>query len=127
MRATLARSMLIGGAAALLVLSLQGPIAHIAFALIDASADVEGHAHTYFAIRIWSAPATLATYSLIGWFVGMQNTRAPLYLLVAGNSLNIVLDLILAVGFDLRVAGVALGQPRCRVEHRWVRPVAGAP
>lgn len=107
MRATLARSMLIGGAAALLVLSLQGPIAHIAFALIDASADVEGHAHTYFAIRIWSAPATLATYSLIGWFVGMQNTRAPLYLLVAGNSLNIVLDLILAVGFDLRVAGVA--------------------
>lgn len=107
MRATLARSMLIGGGAALLVLALQVPIAQIAFTLVDASTDVERHARTYVAIRIWSAPATLATYSIIGWFVGMQNTRAPLYLLLAGNGLNIALDLILAVGLDLRVAGVA--------------------
>jgi MATE family multidrug resistance protein len=49
-----------------LLIALQWPIHRIAFALLGASAEVEGLAGGYFDVRIWSAPATLANYVLFG-------------------------------------------------------------
>lgn len=50
---------------------------------------------SYCQIRMLAAPATLVNYVLIGWFVGRQNTRIPLLLMVTLNALNIIFDLIL--------------------------------
>ncbi len=81
----------------------------LAFALywLPGSAPVEHYAAEYFLIRIWSAPASLMNYVLIGWFLGMQYARGPLYLLLVVNISNIVLDLWLVLGLEMSVAGVA--------------------
>ena len=106
-RATLARALLIALVLALALLALQGPIGWLAFYLVEPSEAVAGEGMRYFFIRIWGAPAALANVALVGWFIGMQNTRAALVLLLAVNGINIVLDLVLVLGFGLAVAGAA--------------------
>lgn len=107
LRAILGRAFLIGGAVALLVVTLQWPIAWAAFTLVDPSAEVSALGREYFFIRVWSAPAALGNIALIGWFIGMQNTRAPMTLLLVVNGVNIVLDLVFVLGLEMAVAGVA--------------------
>ncbi len=106
-RATLARALLIALVLALALLALQGPIGWLAFYLVEPSEAVAGEGIRYFFIRIWGAPAALANIALVGWFIGMQNTRAALVLLLTVNGINIVLDLVLVLGFGLAVAGAA--------------------
>ena len=106
--ATLARALLIALVLAAALLALQGPIGWLAFYLVEPSEAVAGEGMRYFFIRIWGAPATLTNIALVGWFIGLQNTRAALaLLLLTVNGINIVLDLVLVLGFDLAVAGVA--------------------
>jgi len=62
----------------------------------------------YCQIRLFSAPATLFNYVLVGWFVGNQNTRVPLLLMVMLNICNIVLDLILVWRLGFGSAGAAV-------------------
>ena len=107
LRATLARPLLLAAVLGAGLILLQAPIAVLAFLLIDASTMVEDLAQQYYAIRIWSAPATLANFAMIGWLLGMQRARAVLLLQVTLNSINIVLDLLFVVGFGWGIAGVA--------------------
>ncbi len=106
-RLILYRALVLGAAIALLILVLQALIAWAAFRLIDASAAVETLADVYFSIRIWGAPATLANYAILGWFLGLQNARIPLALQVFTNGVNILLDLWFVLGLGWGVAGVA--------------------
>ena len=106
-RATLARALLIALALAVALLALQGPIGWLAFYLVEPSEAVASEGMRYYFIRIWGAPAALANVALVGWFIGMQNTRAALALLLTVNGINIVLDLVLVLGFGLAVAGAA--------------------
>ncbi len=106
-RASLARAMLIALVLSAGILALQWPLAWIAFQLFEASAEVETLAQSYFAIRIWGAPAALANYALLGWFMGMQRMRAALGLQVFMNALNIVLDLWFVLDLGWGVEGVA--------------------
>jgi len=108
LRAIFARAMVLVAIFALLLWVLQTGIRELSFWLLEASNQVETAAIVYFDIRIWSAPATLATYVLIGWFLGMQDARSPLYILLLVNVSNMVLDLFFVLGLDMGVAGVAL-------------------
>ena len=94
-------------AAALLV--LQYPIERLAFWLIGTSGDVERHAVAYFRICIWGAPAVLSMYCFQGWFVGMQNSRIPMYASMVVTVVNIVCSLAFVFGLGMGVAGVAAG------------------
>ena len=105
--ATLARALLVAAVLATALLALQGPIGRLAFHLIEPSAAVAAEGTVYFTIRILGAPAALANIALVGWFIGMQNTRAALALLLTANGLNIVLDLVLVAVFEMAVTGVA--------------------
>ncbi len=69
------RALLLAGVLGLSLLALSPLISHIAFWAIDASADVEREAQTYFAIRIWSAPFALANYAVLGWLIGIGAMR----------------------------------------------------
>jgi MATE family multidrug resistance protein len=107
LRIALGQALIVAVAIAAALLLLQGPLARAAFALLGAEQDVTHYAQQYFSIRIWSAPATLANYALVGWFIGLQNARVPLYIALAVNVTNIVLDVVLVAGFGFKVAGVA--------------------
>ncbi len=107
-RAILTRSLLIAAALGLTVIILQRPIGAVAFSLLEASAEVEANGEAYFAIRVWSAPAALGNYVVLGWFLGLQNAKIPLALQLFLNGLNIVLDLIFVLVLGWQVEGVAL-------------------
>ena len=107
-RATLLRAMALAVVLGLLLILLQVPIAWLAFALLDASAEVEGLAQSYYAIRIWSAPFALANYVVLGWLLGQQKAGLVLVVQLALNGTNIVLDLLFVVGFGWGIEGVAL-------------------
>jgi len=105
--ATLSRALLLALFIAAGILALQQPIATLAFNLLDASPQTERYGREYFHVRIFSAPATLATYACIGWFIGMQNTRIPLYLTLLINTINIILDFVFVWQLKWNVIGVA--------------------
>lgn len=107
-RLVLLQSLLVASGIATLLLLLQRPLGHLAFSLIAPGGDVASAAWTYFSVRIWSAPATLATYALMGWFIGLQNARAPLLIVLVVNVLNIVLALLFVPVLGMKTEGVAL-------------------
>ncbi|MBT8144428.1 MAG: MATE family efflux transporter [Gammaproteobacteria bacterium] len=90
------------------LLALQWPIGTAAMALINPAPDVATEARTYFDIRIWSAPAALTNFALVGWFIGMHNGRAPLIMMIITNVINIALDFYFVVGLGMTADGVAL-------------------
>jgi MATE family multidrug resistance protein len=108
LRVSLGQALLVSLLIAIALLALQVPLGRIALNLIGAEADVATYASQYFSIRIWSAPGTLANYVLIGWFLGLQNARVPLYIFLTVNLTNIVLDLLFVLQFGMKVDGVAL-------------------
>ena len=108
LRVSLGQALIVSLLIALALLALQVPIGHIALELIGAEGDVERFAAEYFSIRIWSAPGTLANFVLIGWFLGLQNARVPLYIFLTINLTNIVLDLFFVLQLGMKVDGVAL-------------------
>ena len=105
----LVQAVSVGLFSALAMLILQYPIERLAFRLLDASAEVEQYAVTYFRICIWGAPAVLAQYGFTGWFIGMQNSRYPMYIAIVMNVINIVCSSCFVFLFGMKVEGVALG------------------
>ncbi len=105
--ALLTRALMIGFAGGAAVIALQLPIFWGAFRVAPASAEVEGLAREYLAIRVWSAPAMIAIFGLTGWLIAQERTRAVLAIQVLMNGVNIVLDLWFVLGLDWGVAGVA--------------------
>lgn len=109
MVAALGRALLVAALAGASMIVLQWPIRETAFALLEASDAVEGLGRSYFDIRIWAAPATLANYALLGWFIGLGRTDIALVLQLLLNLTNIVLDLWFVLGLGWGVPGVAAG------------------
>jgi MATE family multidrug resistance protein len=107
LKAALGQALVVSLAIAALLIVLQVPIALLSMQLLGPEQDIAVFARQYFDIRIWSAPATLANYGLIGWFIGLQNARVPLYIVLAINVTNIVLDLVFVLLLGMKVEGVA--------------------
>lgn len=107
--AILVRSVIVALGAALILLVLQIPIERIAFYFIKGSESVEHLGRSYFYIRIWAAPATIAMYALTGWLIGMQNTKTPMIIAITINVLNIGFNLLFVKVFHLNADGVAWG------------------
>lgn len=106
---TLLRSLGISFLLAAGLILLQYPIRTVAFHLIDTSPEVRSLATTYFHICIWGAPATLGLYSFTGWFIGMQNSRFPMFIAITQNIVNIAASLFFVFVLHMKVEGVALG------------------
>ena len=81
----LLRAVGVGLFIALCLLLLQYPIRKIAFLLIDATPEVRELATVYFNICVWGAPAVLGFYGFAGWFIGMQNSRFPMFIAITQN------------------------------------------
>lgn len=93
----------------LAIFCLQRPLEWFAHWVIEPSDEVWALAVQYFRIRVWAAPAVLMLFALNGWFVGMQNSRFPLYIAVGQNLINIAISYVLVFYYGMGVEGVALG------------------
>ena len=107
LRQVLLQGLLLAFGFALLLGLLALPLKEFALQLMQPSTQLGNLAENYFHIRLLGLPAALATYALIGWFLGAQNARAPLAILLTTNLLNVALDLWFVVGLEWGVAGAA--------------------
>lgn len=77
------------------------------FRLYAAKGLVLDYCEEYYKIRAFGYPLTLLTFTIFGSFRGLQNTSWAMTISIIGGVLNIVLDYILALHFDMHVAGIA--------------------
>ena len=106
---TLLRAVGVGLLISLGLWILQSPILRGEFVLIDATEEVKRWASLYFNICIWGAPAILGLYGFAGWFIGMQNSRFPMFIAITQNIVNIAASLCFVFVLGMKVEGVALG------------------
>lgn len=104
------RSLAVAGIISAVILLLHPLIMDFAFRYVfDADRIVEDYARQYLSVCIWGVPAVLGSYSFAGWFIGMQNSRIPMFVAVSQNVVNIVCSLCFVFGLGMKVDGVALG------------------
>jgi len=108
LRVSLGQALVVAQIIALTVLLLQSPIGYVAMKLLGADGALRENALEYFSIRVWSAPGTLANFVMVGWFLGLQNARVPLFIFLTINLTNIALDLLFVLVLGMKVDGVAL-------------------
>ena len=103
------RAIAIAIAVAFTLILLQWPISRLSLLIFKGGHEVIQLALTYFFVRIWAAPATLGLYAIKGWFIGMQNSRLPMWIAIFLNCVNIVCSLLFVLVFHWDIKGVALG------------------
>lgn len=108
-RNILLRSLGISVLLAAILIMLQTLIVSIAFLFIDTSTEVKTYASEYFHICIWGAPAVLGLYSFTGWFLGMQNSKYPMFIAITQNIINIAASLFFVKEMGMKIEGVAYG------------------
>jgi MATE family multidrug resistance protein len=89
------------------ILALRAPLISLAIGLLGAGPEVARNAALYCHIRIWSAPAALANYAILGTLLGRQRARTALGLQAAINAVNVIVALWLVMGQHWGVAGIA--------------------
>ncbi len=107
LRQILLQGLLLALGFALLLSVVALPLKGVALQLMQPSAELDDLTREYFHTRLFGLPAALASYALIGWFLGAQNARAPLAMLLTTNLLNVALDLWFVLGLEWGVAGAA--------------------
>lgn len=106
---TLKRYALVAGVLIVLTLLCHPWLIRLGLWLISPPAGAAEQSQLYLSIRMWGVPAIVFNITLLGFFIGMQNTRVSLYSLSVTQVLNILLNVILVFGFDLATAGIAIG------------------
>jgi putative MATE family efflux protein len=77
--------------------------------LFGPGAEVADQATTYLRLAFLGVVPVLVMLAGTGVLRGLQDTRTPLVVAVAGNLANIALNVLLVYGLDLGIAGSALG------------------
>ena len=103
------RSLLLATIIAAALLLFQQGVLYSSSYLLNVGDNYSLFVEQYFSIRIMAAPATLALYSLIGWYFGMQNAIIPMIVTIAINIINILLSLYLVQYWNMGINGVAYG------------------
>jgi MATE family multidrug resistance protein len=90
-----------------LIVVIQKPLISIALSMLSATGEVRRNAAIYCGIRIWSAPAALANYAILGYLLGRQRARSALLLQAFINVVNMALALSLVLWRHWAVSGIA--------------------
>jgi MATE family multidrug resistance protein len=102
------RALAIAVVAGLLLIMLSPLIERWAFDLIGGSAEVRKHGETYFRYRIWSAPAALINFCIMGWFIGQGRTVVTLIVQIFLNVTNMALSVLFVLRLGMTSDGVGL-------------------
>ena len=106
---TLLINLIISMGVALIIILLKPLIYLFIGNFFKTSLETQELINTYLNVRVFSVPAELAIYILVGFYLGIQKTKISSLLIVTLSILNIVLSTILVLSYNLNIFGVALG------------------
>ena len=106
---TLLRNFLIAVIIALLIIAIKPLIYSSIQYCFNTSFETQKLINTYLNVRVFSVPAELSIYILVGFYLGIQKTKISSLLIVVLSTLNIVFSSLLVLSYNLNVFGVALG------------------
>jgi MATE family multidrug resistance protein len=99
------RSLIVAFAVAAFLLVFQTPLRELAFGALSGEAGVEDAGRDYYDARIWGAPAALANFTLVGWFLGRESSKLVLIMTVIGNLANVALNYVFIIRMQWAAAG----------------------
>ena len=106
---TLLRNFIIATGIALIIILLK-PLIYLSIGhFFKTSLETQELINTYLNVRVFSVPAELAIYILVGFYLGIQKTKISSLLIVTLSVLNIIFSSILVLSYNLDIFGVALG------------------
>ena len=106
---TLLRNFVIALLIAVLIIILTPLINFSIQHFFNTSTETQKLINTYINVRVFSVPAELIIYVLVGFYLGIQKTQISSLLIVTLSVLNIVFSSVLVLSYNLNVFGVALG------------------
>ncbi|BBP74540.1 MATE family efflux transporter [Pseudomonas sp. Ost2] len=121
LRQILLQGLLLSLGLAALLGAIALPFSDLALKIMQPSTELHQLTLDFFHTRLFGLPAALASYALVGWFLGTQNARAPLAILLTTNLMNIALNLWFVLGLDWGVVGAA----RASVIAEWSGALLG--
>ena len=106
---TLLRNFIIAMVIALAIILLKPLIQNSVQHFFNTSLETQELIKIYINVRIFSVPAELLIYILVGFYLGIQKTKISSSLIVVLSILNILLSSLLVLTYDLNIFGVVLG------------------
>ena len=107
-RAYLLRALILGLLAGLFIFLVRTPLMELGLWISPASSEVEKLAQKYISIRVWSAPAAIGLYGIVGWLIALERTKSVLFLQFFMNGVNVLLDIWFVLVLNWGVQGVAI-------------------
>ena len=106
---TLLRNFLIAIMIALTIIIFKPLIYNSIQYFFNTSQETQELINTYLSVRVFSVPAELTIYILVGFYLGLQKTKISSSLIIVLSILNIVLSSLLVLTYNLNIFGVVLG------------------
>ena len=103
------RNIIIAILISILIIIFKPLLINILNKIFDTSIQTKELINNYISIRVFSAPAELIIYVLVGFFLGVQRTFISSCLIIILSILNIVFSIYFVQELNLDVSGVALG------------------
>lgn len=107
--ALLVRALAVAMVLSAVLLLLQKPLAVGALYIMGGSETVSNMAYEYVMTRIWAVPAAISVFALQGWFIGMQDSKTPMWVAIFANVVNIAFSLLFTFVYGMGVVGIAWG------------------
>jgi MATE family multidrug resistance protein len=102
------RSLILAFVIGLGILAAAPILEPLSIGLMGGSEAVQAAGREYFSWRIYSAPAALANFAILGWFIGQSRTITAFVVQVALNLSNMALSAYLVLELHWEVAGVGI-------------------
>lgn len=91
-----------------LLILLTPAVLELSWWLMVPAPALQNLASDYISIRLWGAPAALMNLVILGVLLGRQQSRQAMWLVIATNAVNVIVDVWLIVILDWRVQGAAV-------------------
>ena len=102
----LIRSVIVAIGVAILLIVFRRPVWKLSLLMMSDNSTVMAMAAEYFFVRIWAAPASVSLFAIHGWFIGMQDSKTPMFVSIISNVLNIGLSALFALKLGMGISGI---------------------
>lgn len=103
------RNLTVAVVAGILILLLKYPILKLIKYFFKTSDETYFLISEYISVRLFSAPAELSIYVIVGLFIGLQRTKISSFIIIFFSITNILLSVYFVKILNLSIYGVALG------------------